>query len=157
MEPFEITPTGAVTLVLVVSALLLLLAYQLRKKRSQEVQDKFGREDVILKNTSANCLGWKSKSRWEQEECCGALVLTHERLYFLVVFPRHEIDIPLDRIDAITQPRSFMGQSILLPLLRVDFTTDAGQDAIAWILSDPNLWQQKLEAAMADFKRSKSK
>ncbi|MFP4321758.1 MAG: hypothetical protein ACLFTK_04825 [Anaerolineales bacterium] len=78
----------------------------------------------------------------------GTLLLTNERLYFLMWFPRKEISISLAQITGVEAPRSFLGKSKALPLLQVNFLNEAGEaDAAAWLIKDRETFQAALLAA----------
>ena len=78
----------------------------------------------------------------------GVLVLTSEQLYFLSALPRRELIIPIESITAIKNPRSHLGKSNVVKLLRVEFTAKSGgKDAVAWMVGrDVEAWTEAVES-----------
>ncbi len=76
----------------------------------------------------------------------GCLLLTPTRLVFAMWAPKRELCIPRDRVEAIERPRSHLGKSQGVELLKVIFRDDAGDsDAVAWRVRDLDAWVAALD------------
>ncbi|MEX2619395.1 MAG: hypothetical protein WD250_04170 [Egibacteraceae bacterium] len=75
----------------------------------------------------------------------GTLVLTDDRLVFLMWMPRRELVIPLAAVEAVDTTRSHLGKTMGRDLLRVCWRDPrGGEDAIAWLLDDLGGWHTAL-------------
>ena len=128
--------------------LLLALVFRLaRRSLRHDLERRLAPREVLQADLFSNFFGQKSRGL-AQIRGNGGLVLLRDRLFFLLAAPRRELVVPLERITDISLPTAFLGKSVLRPLLRVDFSTDAGADAAAWALRDPGHWKTMLEQAM---------
>lgn len=88
--------------------------------------------NIILKALLANYFGLKSKGL-KQVRGGGKLILTDQELYFNQTGTKTELRIPISKIRAIETPRSFLGKSQMIKLLKVIFEDEDGNlDAVAW-------------------------
>jgi hypothetical protein len=110
-----------------------------RRKFYEEIRQKFVGRTIVRQSIGANFFGRTSKGMG-QIRGNGALVLTPEQLYFVLFLPRTEITIPLESITKVSTPRSHLGKTIVSRLLRVDYRSAGGEDAIAWAVSDVDEW-----------------
>ncbi|MBN2430159.1 MAG: hypothetical protein JXQ27_01730 [Acidobacteria bacterium] len=135
----------------VLAGVLLLLVIQrviigaFRRHLMKRIQERFAGKGIRRLSLGANFFGQQSRGRG-QIRGNGALVLTEDKLCFLLAAPRREYVIPLQQITGVSLPKSHLGKTILRPLLRVDFITVHGPDAIAWALADPDSWAREIEA-----------
>jgi hypothetical protein len=145
-----LTIGAAVLLGLAGLFLLLALVFRLvRRSLRHDLEQRLAPKDVLTADLFSNFFGQKSRGL-AQIRGNGGLVLLRDRLYFLLAVPRRELVIPLENITDVSLPMSFLGKSVLRPLLRVDFSTAVGADAAAWALRDPGQWKTALEQAMHD-------
>jgi hypothetical protein len=80
----------------------------------------------------------------------GTLILTDSDLIFEMWVPNQEFRIPLQRIQALENPISFLGKSRLAPLLKVAYTNEQGKtDAMAWQVPDLSGWMRLINEARA--------
>jgi hypothetical protein len=135
----------------ILAGILVLLVIQrvimgaLRHRMMKMVQERFAGHGIQLMSLGANFFGQQSRGM-AQIRGNGALVLLDDRLCFILAAPRREFVIPLQQITGVTLAKSHLGKTILQSLLRVDYTTDQGPDAIAWALSDPEKWLREIES-----------
>lgn len=114
-----------------------------KRRVLDEVGRKYAGRPIIRQSVGANFFGRSSRGLG-QIRGNGVLVLSADELYFLMFAPRKELTIPLDSITSVTTPRSHLGKSVGMRLLRVDFHLDAGEDAAAWALRDVDQWSADL-------------
>jgi hypothetical protein len=111
------------------------------KKITKDLQDK----NIILEDRQSNFFGQSSK-KYKQVRGNGLLVLTQQELFFEMYLPQKSLVIDRANIKAISTPRSFLGKSKLIQLLRVDFINAEGnEDAAAWAVRDLNSWVTELK------------
>src|SRR5262245_30317171 len=80
----------------------------------------------------------------------GTLILTDSDLIFEMWVPNTEFRIPLRSIQALENPKSFLGKSRFTPLLKVVYTNEQGAtDAMAWQVPDLSGWMRRINAARA--------
>ena len=78
----------------------------------------------------------------------GTLILTDSDLIFELWVPATEFRIPLQRIQSIENPTSFLGKTRFSPLLKVVYTNEQGAtDAMAWQVPDLSGWMNRINAA----------
>jgi hypothetical protein len=128
---------------------------RVRNRLDEAVRLKFAGRTIVRQSIGANFFGRLSHGV-VQIRGNGALVLTQKELYFLQAVPRREITIPLEVITAVTTPRSHLGKSVILRLLRVDFREAARADAIAWALHDVDSWKADIERYQPHQKKVKT-
>jgi hypothetical protein len=131
---------------------LKLLLAAVHRKMAAEVARRLPGVTPLRQELTANFFGQTSKGL-AQIRGNGALVLTHDELWFLRLAPRTEYRVPLDRVTAVSLPMSHLGKSIMRKLLRVEFRSEAGEageDSIAWAVRDPDGWKGAIEKAMGE-------
>jgi hypothetical protein len=134
----------------ILAGILVLLVIQrvimgiLHQRMMRLVQERFAGQGIRLMSLGANFFGQQSRGM-AQVRGNGALVLLEDRLCFILAAPRREFIIPLRQITGVTLAKSHLGKTILRPLLRVDYTTEHGADAIAWALVDPDKWVREID------------
>ena len=103
-----------------------------------------------LQIRGANFFGQQSKGMMQMRGN-GIFTLTGDTIYFDMWIPANHFEIPLSKITGIETPRSFLGKTVLYPLLQINFQNDAGEaDAIAWWLRDVESVKGAVEAAKAE-------
>ena len=70
----------------------------------------------------------------------GTLALTADALVFVLWVPRRLVVIPLAHIVAVDVTHSHLKQRLGRRMLRVRWSSDQGEDAIAWQLADLDSW-----------------
>ena len=79
----------------------------------------------------------------------GALVLTDQYLHFFRFVSGADLRIPLRAIAELAFTQSHLGKATIHDLLKVRFTVDGQPDSIAWYLTDPRAWMERIEAVQA--------
>ncbi|MBK9001865.1 MAG: hypothetical protein IPM35_39585 [Myxococcales bacterium] len=125
------------------------------RARGRAALERFAPSDVVLSELMAQSYGEESRGA-TQARGNGALALTKDELFFLLYVPERELRIPLASIEAVTMPRSHLGKTSGAKLLHVRFRRDAGQDAVAWRVLDPEAWKFQLDALRPPPERSAS-
>lgn len=78
----------------------------------------------------------------------GTLIVDDSELIFEQWVTRRELRVPYRAIQSIDHPKSFLGKTQGVPLLRVNYLDDDGTaDAMAWRVRDPNALAHKIEEA----------
>lgn len=81
----------------------------------------------------------------------GTLILTDSELIFEMWVLNTEFRIPLQSIQSLENPTSFLGKSRFAPLLKVVYTNDQGStDAMAWQVSDLSGWMRQINEAQSN-------
>lgn len=116
-----------------------------QQNQSAEILDKFKDKKVLKSAQSANFFGQQSQGM-AQMRGNGALILTDNELYFQMLMPKKELHIPISSISQVETPKSFLGKSKFMPLLKVEYKDDKGQtDAAAWLVKDLSAWKEAIE------------
>jgi hypothetical protein len=133
MDPL-ILVVGIVLLVLVILAAVFIPLRLLAARRTEDIRQRFPNAKRVV----PGALFYGQESRGvRQLRGSGTLVLTDSELYFEKWLPRHEHRIPLDSIQAIETPSSYLGKTNFRPLLKVIFKDAAGNiDSMGWLVSD---------------------
>ncbi len=138
---------GAASVAFAVLLVAVLLWYTRKRYReaSEEVLMLYPQHSRELSSPMANFFGTKSAGM-KQVRGNGILILTDSVVYFRMLVPRREVIIPLERINSIKTPRSFLGKSKGGKLLQLDYTNETGgEDAAAWMVSGLQEWLDKLK------------
>jgi hypothetical protein len=78
----------------------------------------------------------------------GTLILTDSDLIFELWVPHAEFRIPLQRIQSLETPTTFLGKSRFAALLKVAYTNEQGMaDAMAWQVPDLSGWMRRINEA----------
>lgn len=115
-----------------------------RHRMDEHVRRRFAGRSVVRRSIGANFFGQLSRGMG-QVRGNGALVLTPEELYFVLAVPRRELTIPLSAVTSVSTPRSHLGKTVGMRLLRVDFEGDQGEDAAAWALNGVDEWKAAID------------
>lgn len=129
---------------LVVMAVIRFAIAWLRRRTYEHIRRKFAGKLIVRESIGANFFG-RASLGMGQIRGNGVLVLTPGELFFLMFVPRRELTIPLDTITAVSTPRSHLGKTVVMKLLRVDFASETGEDAAAWSVQDPGRWVADLD------------
>ena len=141
-----------ITLSVIVFVCVLLLVLKLvvrgvQQRLAREIQWKFSPDEMVAATTRANFVGQKSCGL-KQIRGNGALVLTKEKLYFLMAVPRREYDIPIHQIKSVKLQKSFLGKMVLCPILCVEYGDGEDTDVLGWIVPDWERWKQGIESQL---------
>jgi hypothetical protein len=101
-----------------------------------------------MKDLTANSFGLESAGVW-QARGNGALVLTATDLRFFKFVSKSDLRIPLDAITDVTFTKSHLGKATIHDLLKVRFAVDGQADSIAWYVTDPRAWKERIEEVRA--------
>ncbi len=104
----------------------------------------YGQDEVLMKDLKANSFGVESAGVF-QLRGNGGLVLTGKCLHFFMFLPKSDVCVPLDAITELTITKSHLGKATLYDLLKVHYTAAGKTDSIAWCLTDPRAWKNKIE------------
>ncbi|NOR25472.1 MAG: hypothetical protein GQ542_14010 [Desulforhopalus sp.] len=140
---------AALCIALVIILVVLFVRMQkIRRECRQTLAKRYSSGDIICHDNMANYLGMES-FKGKQTRGNGVLVLAQRELYFLRLLPRMELCIPLKRIKRVMTPSSFLGKSVLKPLLKVDFHDEDGiLNSVAWHIKDMDTFKNSLRLQM---------
>ncbi len=135
---------GVIGLVILIGMIVAAWLRYIWRQLHEAVRTRFSSGDIVRMNATANFFGRRS---WglAQVRGNGVLVLTPKLLWFMQAIPRRETSVALNEIKEVSEPRSFLGKSIVSPLLCVTFDTPEGEDAIAWAVGDRKEWVEDIE------------
>ena len=105
-------------------------------------------DEILMKDLKANSFGVESAGVW-QFRGNGALVLTGKHLHFFMFLPKSDLCVPFDTITQLAITKSHLGKATPYDLLKVRFSTKEKSDSIAWYLTDPRAWKNRIEELMA--------
>ena len=144
MKVFLIVSGGVVGGLVVLALILRVVFGSLRAKPAAIIAQRFKPDDLRRQTLNA-CFFGRESAGMKQVRGNGALVLTGDRLWFLMALPRRETSIPLDHVTKVSLVRSHCGKTLIKPLLRVEFVDGDACDAIAWAVPDPEAWRHAIE------------
>ncbi|MFX0145791.1 MAG: hypothetical protein ACFE9C_17130, partial [Candidatus Hodarchaeota archaeon] len=99
---------------------------------------------VLLVDDISNLFGLQSSGVWKTRGN-GVLLLTENELFFGMWKPKRELEIPIESIIEITNPKSHMHRSVFRPLLKVTFSNKDGKvDSAAWYVRNLDNWNEVL-------------
>ena len=131
---------GALLLV----TMMIIALRKLQKNAIEELSVSYPEHTRILTSPMANLFGLESKGM-KQVRGNGILLLTSSRLYYRMLLPKKEILIPLHNIDSVETPKSFLGKTKGMKLLKVNFRNDTGaRDSAAWLVDRLEEWVETL-------------
>jgi hypothetical protein len=146
-------PLIVIGLVVVAALVLTLVAGLISKvvlafiKGSLEVRitAQYRPDDILMQDLKANYFGRESAGVG-QLRGNGGLLLTAKQLHFFMFLPKSDISIPLTAITKLTITKSHLGKATLYDLLKVTFLANGQPDSIAWYLTEPTVWKNRIEA-----------
>jgi hypothetical protein len=131
---------GLVVLLLVMRGVFVLV----RRRLMEDVKTRFAGKMILRECIGANFFGQTSKGM-RQIRGNGALILAPDELYFAMFVPRKSLSISLRDIVSVSTPRSHLGKTAGVRLLKVDFNSGGGEDAAAWAVRDLDDWKSDVE------------
>ncbi len=109
------------------------------------IAQRFAGQEIRLRDKLALHMAQQSCG-YSQKRGNGELILTDQELFFAMTLPKKIISIPLRAIGEIERPTRMCGQSIMKPLLKVNFTTDTGEhDAVAFHVKELDRWESEIK------------
>lgn len=139
---------GIVVLTLVLLAIVFgFTFYALRgvaRRSAAAAQQQYPNARLI--DATANFWGLESRGV-TQMRGNGTLILTDSELIFQQWVTNKEFRVPLNAIQSIETPTSFLGKTQGVKILKINFTNEGRPDAIAWRVRDLNGLLQALEGA----------
>ncbi len=118
--------------------------------RVQSTLARYPKESWLAASQRATFFGQRSKGG-KQVKGNGLMILTRKELHFHLLLPDREWTLPIASIQKVENPRSFMGKSILRPLLKLTYFDEAGwTDEIAFAVPDVAAWTKSLNALLAE-------
>ena len=139
---------GIVAIVLVVVATSRLVLHFMKGPLQARIAAHYRPDEVLMQDLAANSFGLESRGVW-QGRGNGALVLTDRYLHFFRFVPGADLRVPLGVVTELAFTRSHLGKATIHDLLKVRFTVDGKPDSIAWYLTDPRAWKERIEAVRA--------
>ncbi|MFM8175711.1 MAG: hypothetical protein ACKN81_19405, partial [Pirellulaceae bacterium] len=106
-------------------------------------------EQILLEEYRANYFGKESAGVF-QVRGNGALVLTATDLHFFMLVPKTEICIPISSIREMTITKQHLYKVTPFDLLKVVYSENDQIDSIAWYLSQPAIWKQRIGTLQAE-------
>jgi hypothetical protein len=139
---------GVVVVVLVAVAASRLALHVMKGPLEARIAAHYGPDQVLMQDLTANSFGLESRGVW-QGRGNGALVLTGQCLHFFRFVPGADLRLPLRAITDLAFTRSHLGKATIHDLLKVRFTVDGKPDSIAWYLTAPRAWKERIEELQA--------
>ena len=104
------------------------------------ISERFGRDEIVRQQQFSRLIGLESTGL-PDAPVLGTLVVSADRLYFAPTKGDDPtVDVPLADVIAVDLTTSHLGLSTGMPLLRVRFRTDGGEDAAAFHLPYTDEW-----------------
>jgi hypothetical protein len=136
-----------IVVVLIIAAFAIMIPWMRKRfaERLAEADAALEGEDVLMKSMQASCFGVTSEGK-NQVRGDGILALTDERLAFFMFSPKKTISIPREKITGVGTPASFLGKTLISPLLEVRFKNEADEDdSTGFWMRDVLDWKSVLE------------
>lgn len=140
--------TGVVLLIVFVAVVLLFVAGGLAmakglKARSEAAKERVraetgGRATVF--SEPANLFGIKSRGKGQVRGNCH-VALTDEVFTFSMIVPLRTVTVPRSEITGVRSERSYLGKTVVKPLLVVTWTDDEA----AFLVRDLDRWLEALQ------------
>ena len=143
-----IAPAVAISIVIVAG--LVALVGVLAGVRAVIRRSRAAAEATLPANTrrrAVACSLGQTSLGYGQIRGTGTLAITPDALVFVLWVPRRQVVIPLARITAVDTTNAHLGKRVGAALLRVRWSSDSGEDAIAWQLADLDSWLATLTPA----------
>ena len=140
---------GVVVITLVMAVVAKLALYLMRRPLEARIAAHYGPDEILMQDLAANSFGQESKGVW-QGRGNGALVLTKDYLHFFRFVRGADVRVPLGAITELSFTKSHLGKATIYDLLKVRFSVDGQTDSIAWYLTDPTAWKNRIEELSAE-------
>jgi hypothetical protein len=147
-----VTVLTVVVIGIVVVMMSKLTLHSMNGPLEARIAAQYGPAELLMKDLSANSFGQESLGVW-QIRGNGGLVLTGKELHFFLFLPKRDLLIPLDAITEITFTKCHLGKATIYNLLKVRYVLDGKSDSIAWYVSDPHAWKDRIEEAKGEVEK----
>ena len=118
-----------------------------RMARQKEAGARQRYPRALIIDRTASFFGQESRGA-TQMRGNGTLILTDSELIFEMWAPSSTFRIPLQAIQRIENPTSFLGKTRFGPLLKVQYVAeDATNEAMAWQVRDLDGWVSRINEA----------
>ncbi len=144
LEKIVLVALSVVVGVLVAVVVPKLVFWLIKGPLEARIAAHYGPGKILMKDLRANSFGLESAGVW-QARGNGGLVLTAEGLHFFMFLPRRVLRVPLDAITEVIFTKSHLGKATMFDLLKVRFSVEGKPDSIAWYLTDPAAWKNRIE------------
>lgn len=148
LEIIGLVALGVVGIVLVFVGVPKLVLRLMKGPLEARIAALYGPDEILMKDLAANSFGLESKGVW-QGRGNGGLVLTKNYLHFFRFVRGADLRVSLGAITELTFTKSHLGKATIFDLLKVRFTIDGESDSIAWFLTDPKAWKNRIEELKA--------
>ena len=139
---------GVVVSLLVMGATAKLILYLMKGPLEGRIAAHYEPDEILMMDLKANSFGLESAGVW-QVRGNGGLVLTAEYVHFFMFLPKRDLCVPLSAITELTFTKSHLGKATIYDLLKVRFSEEDKSDSIAWYLTDPPAWKNRIEELKA--------
>jgi hypothetical protein len=129
-----------------------LILHLLKGPLEARIATHYRPEEIVLQDLAANSFGLESQGVW-QGRGNGGLVLTKDGLHFFRFVSGADLRVPLTAITELSFTKSHLGKATIYDLFKVQFAADGQPDSIAWYLTDPTAWKEKIQELQARGKR----
>lgn len=136
---------GILVMALIVGVISKVVLHFIKGPLENRIAAQYKPDEILMKDLKANSFGLESSGVF-QLRGNGGLVLTGKQLHFFMFVPKSDICVPLDAITELTLTKSHLGKATLYDLLKVNFSANGKMDSIAWYLTDPRAWKNRIEA-----------
>jgi len=127
---------------------LVIFLRNLHANAMQKVSVEYPEHERVLISPMANLFGIGSAGM-KQVRGNGILLLTASQIYFRMLIPKKEILIPVRSIISIETPKSFLGKTKGMKLLKIDYRNDTGgTGSAAWMVDNLDKWVEILREAV---------
>ena len=148
LELIGLVALGAVVIVLVFVVVPRLVFHLMKAPLEARIAAHYGPDEILMKDLAANSFGLESRGVW-QGRGNGGLVLTMDCLHFFRFVRGADLRVPLAAITELSFTRSHLGKATIHDLLKVRFSIDGATDSIAWCLTAPAAWKNRIEELKA--------
>jgi hypothetical protein len=143
LEIIGLVALGVVVVLLLLSAVSKLVLHIMKGPLEARIAAHYGPDEILMKDLAANSFGLESKGVW-QGRGNGGLVLTKDSLHFYRFVRGADLRVPLEAITEVSFTKSHLGKATIYDLLKVRFSVDGQSDSIAWYLTDPTAWKNRI-------------
>jgi hypothetical protein len=147
--------TGGAVLTLVISlvgmGLILVLVLAAVSRAARKSAAAARRQYPDARHIEAGALFFGQESRGAgQMRGNGTLIFASSEIIFEQWVVDRKFRIPYRDIESVDLPKSFLGKTQFVPLLRVSYTSDGGsRDSMAWRVRDPSALVRLIDEARA--------
>lgn len=118
----------------------------MKEARLQKVEKDLAGKEIKYAEDRANFFGQESLGI-TQVRGNGILRITEDEIYFCMLMPSRVFRFPIKSIMAVETPKSFLGKTKFVPLLKVAFTNEQGEnDSAAWLVKNLTAAQEVLSS-----------